>query len=345
MDLNSLKNEINKFLNQRDEKTQLKNEKIYFFVKPKTAKVIQKFVKEKILNEYRSLEDFNSYIDLCFGSGNLSVHILEALEFFEDNQAKIKEDKKVVFNDKYNFANWELREKIEGIDFIQKDVFTADFFEDDHITDKEDVGEEEPDELSMFITYLKYRDKILDNIKSSYGDDFSYDEEKINEEKIILKKGEATQVYIKEKEVLLGILNKKFEFSDKKKKEEFLNKIIEETKRRVEKKYIPKIYDFITANFSLTDKEENLTKGIIRLTEKRETILNVIFEYFLSEKGVFLFVKKTSSEKDFEELKNIFGENADYITVFNIPKMTNEVNFIFKELTNQEQQEVMEIEF
>jgi len=334
MNLNNLKNQINEFLNLRLGKQTYAD--IYFFVKTETAKVIQKFVKEKILNEYRSLEDFNSYIDLCFGSGNLSIHILEALEFFKDNQAKIKEDKRVIFNDKNDVANWKLRDKIEGIDFIQKDVFSADFFEDDHITDKENIGEEEPDDLSMFITYLKYRNKILDAVKTSYGDGFTYDEEKIT-----LKEGKTYKASVKKKEVLLKILNREFEFSNNKEKnEEVLNKIKEETKNKVEKKYIPKKFDFITANFLITSSEKNRDITSIMLTEEIEIILNVIFEYFLSEKGIFLFVKKTSSEKNFKELENIFGENADYITVFDIPEMTNEVNFIFKKLINHEEAEL-----
>ena len=307
-----------------EEKIAQTNEKT-FFVKTETARVVQKFIKEKIFNEYIDLVDFNSYIDLCFGSGNLSIHILEALEFFENNQARIKEGKKVVFNDKYGFANWELKDKVEGIDFIQRDVFTADFFEDDHITDKESLDENEVDELSMFITYLKHRDEILSVVQGFYGDGFSYDEEKIT-----LKEGRTIKASIKAKEVMLHLLQKEFEFSSNKEKNmEVLVRIIEETKNRLEEKYIPKRFDFITANFLITSSE-NPNIGSIRLTEAREIILNVIFEYFLSGKGIFLFVKKASSERDFEELKDIFGEGADYITVFNIPEMANEVNFILK---------------
>lgn len=330
MDLENLKKEIEKFLKKRIGKQTFTE--IYFFVKPETAKVIQKFTNEIILDKYRKPENFNSYIDLCFGSGNLSIHLLEALKIFENDQAKIKEGKKVVFNDANDIANWQLKEQIEGINFMRKNVFTADFFEDDNITNKIPLNNHIPDGLSQFITYLKYRKEILEEIKGSYTD-LTYDNEEIT-----LKEGNRTKAKLFEAEVLQHLFGKISSFKENKEKNsEILNQISEKTKDRVEFLYTPTTFDFITANFLITFSE-NSEIGSIKLDIYKEVILNVIFEHFLSEKGVFLFVYKTSSENDFGSLKNIFGENADYITVFDVPEMTNEVNFIFKKLNLEQEQ-------
>ena len=299
-----------------------------FFVKTETAEVIQKFIEDIILKEYRETKEFNSYLDLCFGSGNLSIHILEALGFYEDNQAKIREGKTVIFNDKHDIANWDLEKEVENITFIRKDVFTADFFEDPNITESKDLNtNEEPDNLSMFITYLKHRNEIIEGVKS-FNEDFEleYSDLEITLKEKGKKKG---KINLLETEVLQHLLGKNPLLQENTVKKELLDKITEETKNKVEKRYIPKQFDFITANFLITSSEDK-TVGSIKLDDYKKLILSVIFEYFLSPDGVFLFVGKASSDNDFKNLKSIFGEKADYITVFNVPEMNNDINFILK---------------
>jgi len=43
---------------------------------------------------------------------------------------------------------------------------------------------------------------------------------------------------------------------------------------------------------------------------------------------MFLFVEKASTDRNFENIRDIFGKNAKIVTVFDIPEMTKDVNFI-----------------
>ena len=286
-----------------------------------------------ILKEYRKPENFNSYLDLCFGSGNLSVHVLEALGFFESEEAKIKDNRTVIFNDKNKFANWDLGRLIKGIKFIKKDVFTADFLK--HICNfSSKKQEKEPDVLSLLITYLEKEQEILEDIRNYLESQEGYKCE-IQDNKIKLKKGNRIRASVKTSEILLSLLGKDFEFDDDREDNQKLIEIfIAKTKEMCYQIYQPHQFDFITANFLIQSSEDD-SIGAIRLDERKKIILNVIFEHFLSEKGIFLFIYKAKSEKDFEELKEIFGSEYYYITVFGIPELTNELNFILKQFTQE----------
>jgi hypothetical protein len=114
---------------------------------------------------------------------------------------------------------------------------------------------------------------------------------------------------------------------EKEKNEDLINLFLEKIKEEVSEVYQPQKFDFITANFLIGSPEDE-TIGQIKLNEFRKIILKLIYKEFLSRNGVFLFVEKASTDRDFEGIRDIFGEDAKVITVFDIPEMTKDVNFI-----------------
>lgn len=93
-----------------------------YFVEQKTAKLIA----EKIVPYIEKKEHYSAYIDLCYGSGNLSLHLLDKLGFLDNDGNKL-EDKVIIFNDKNKIiANGEISEFI--VTSLQNyDVFTPEF--------------------------------------------------------------------------------------------------------------------------------------------------------------------------------------------------------------------------
>jgi len=325
MNLGTVKANIREFLNERIGK-QTKAD-IYFFVKPETAQAIQTFIKEKLLRNYSHIRKFNSYIDLCFGSGNLSVHILEALDFFEEDTTRIKEGKTVIFNDKNDFAYFELKEQIEGIEFTKYDVFTIEFLKS--ISQKIEIRNRSTNSLTLIITFLEKRKEIEEAVKEAVSREEGNLEIKEAEEKIYKwKKNHRLEAEVEESEVLLKLLGEEFVYKkEKEKNEDLINLFLEKIEEEVSEIYQPKKFDFITANF-LIGSSEGETIGQIKLNEFRKIILKLIYREFLSRNGILLFVEKASIDRDFEGIRDIFGENAKIITVFDIPEMTKDVNFI-----------------
>lgn len=319
---------LNEVKSNIEEKVKQTNEKAYF-VKPETAKAVQTFVKEKLLENYPHVKEFNSYIDLCFGSGNLSVHILEVLDFFEEDTAKIKEGKTVIFNDKNNFAYFDLKEQIKGIKFTRYDVFTADFLKSISIEAKEETkAKEKP--LTLVITFLEKKNDIENAVKAETN--LEIRQEKDGSYKYRLKRGNSIKAEVKEHEILLKLIGETVNYSNKRKKNEkeneyLINLFLKKTKEKVSRVYQPQEFDFITANFLIGSSEDE-TIGQIKLNEFRKVILKLIYREFLSGNGILLFVEKASTDRDFENIRDIFGENAKVITVFDIPEMTKDVNFI-----------------
>jgi len=210
MNLGTVKANIREFLSGEVIRG-ITREKHYFFVKPETAKAVQTFIKEKLLENYPHIKEFNSYIDLCFGSGNLSVHILEVLDFFEEDTAKIKEGKTVIFNDKNDFAYFKLEEQVEGIKFTRYDVFTANFLKS---ISKE--AERSINPLTLIITFLEKKEDIINSVRDSIEGSLE-----VKNETYKLKE-RSIKAVVKEYEILLKLLGEDVSYSTIKEKNEYL---------------------------------------------------------------------------------------------------------------------------